>query len=68
LKRPIDRLPRPPADRPSGYAADGPGFHVWEESHGEAVASAAALAEALSLRQARRLSLRAHPGARPPRR
>ncbi|MGH0036490.1 MAG: hypothetical protein ACQGVK_15800 [Myxococcota bacterium] len=27
--------------------ADGPGFHVWEETHGEAVASAAGLASSL---------------------
>lgn len=68
MKRPVAPLPRPPADLPRGYAAHGPGFYVWEESHSEAAASAAALAGALSPRQARRLALRMQPGARPPRR
>lgn len=38
-----------------GYMANGPGFHVWEETHGETLSSAGQLAGALSVRQARRL-------------
>lgn len=38
-----------------GFMADGPGFHVWEETHGEALASAGSLADSVSRRQAAEL-------------
>jgi len=54
--RPADPEPPAPAGHRGGYMADGPGFHVWEESHAEALRSARELAGTLSLRQAARLS------------
>ncbi len=48
-----------------GYVVTGPGFYLWEESHGEAIRTAGELAQALTLEQARELSAI---GRRPPRR
>jgi hypothetical protein len=51
---------RSPSESPGvplqeGFMADGPGFHVWEESHSETVDSAGSLAASLSRRQAAQL-------------
>jgi len=64
--RPADPEPLAPAGHRGGYMADGPGFHVWEESHAEALRSARELAGTLSLRQAARLSRWAGPAASGP--
>lgn len=45
--------------------ADGPGFHIWEETHDEALRSASELAGSISPGQVRALHRRASASAGP---